>query len=149
MIVNLPDTNAAEIQQGIAQARHNLGGTSGLVFTLVVVADLAGFDRALEACLEAGREHPSRILLLVNGRARADRLDAQVQAGEGTPGEIVTCKFHGALQQHRESVVLPLLLPDLPVIVWWPGRSPAISPLPVGRSTSWWPTRPTTTRERT
>jgi glucose-6-phosphate dehydrogenase assembly protein OpcA len=134
MIVNLPDTNAAEIQQGIAQARHNLGGTSGLVFTLVVVADLAGFDRALEACLEAGREHPSRILLLVNGRARADRLDAQVQAGEGTPGEIVTCKFHGALQQHRESVVLPLLLPDLPVIVWWPGRSPQAPGVdPIGR----------------
>nr|WP_300145924.1 glucose-6-phosphate dehydrogenase assembly protein OpcA [Propionicimonas sp.] len=134
MIVNLPDTNAAEIQQGIAQARHNLGGTSGLVFTLVVIADLAGFDRALEACLEAGREHPSRILLLVNGRARADRLDAQVQAGEGTPGEIVTCKFHGALQQHRESVVLPLLLPDLPVIVWWPGRSPQAPGVdPIGR----------------
>jgi glucose-6-phosphate dehydrogenase assembly protein OpcA len=134
MIVNLPDTNAAEIQQGIAQARHNLGGTSGLVFTLVVVADLAGFDTVFDACMQAGREHPSRILLLVNGRARADRLDAQVQAGEGAPGEIITCKFHGTLQQHRESVVLPLLLPDLPVIVWWPGRSPQAPGVdPIGR----------------
>ncbi len=38
MIVNLTNTNASEIQQGIGRARHNLGAASGLVFTLVVVA---------------------------------------------------------------------------------------------------------------
>ncbi|MCC6495768.1 MAG: glucose-6-phosphate dehydrogenase assembly protein OpcA [Propionibacteriaceae bacterium] len=134
MIINLTDTGTAAVQQALSKARHNLGGTSGLVFTLVVVAELAEYDRALAACLQAGREHPSRILLVTNGRARTDRLDASVRAGEDAPGEIVSLKFHGALQQHRDSVVLPLLLPDLPVIVWWPGRSPK-SPGqdPVGR----------------
>ena len=49
-------------------------------------------------------------------------------------GEVITCKFHGLLQQHRDTVVLPLLLPDLPVIVWWPGRSPKTPGLdPIGR----------------
>ena len=134
MIVKLSTTNAAEVQQAIASARHHVGASSGLVFTLVVVAELAEYDRAMEACMEAGREHPSRILLLTNGRARADRMDAEVQAGEGAPGEIIALKFHGVLQQHRESVVLPLLLPDLPVIVWWPGRSPKAPGLdPIGR----------------
>ena len=134
MIVKLSTTNAAEVQQAIASARHHVGASSGLVFTLVVVAELSGYDRAMEACLEAGREHPSRILLLTNGRARADRMDAEVQAGEGAPGEIIALKFHGVLQKHRESVVLPLLLPDLPVIVWWPGRSPKAPGLdPIGR----------------
>ncbi len=134
MIEKLANTNAAEIQQAIASARHHIGAASGLVFTLVVVAEMVEFDRAMEACAEAGREHPSRILLVVNGRARADRLDAEVQAGEGAPGEIITLKFHGELQKHRESVVLPLLLPDLPVIGWWPGRSPKAPGLdPLGR----------------
>ncbi|CAL8971989.1 hypothetical protein PROP_00797 [Propionicimonas sp. T2.31MG-18] len=134
MIVTLTGTNAAEVQQAIAKARHHVGAASGLVFTLVVVAELSDYERAKEACAEAGREHPSRILLLTNGRARADRLDAEVQAGEGSPGEIIALKFHGVLQKHRESVVLPLLLPDLPVIVWWPGRSPRTPGLdPIGR----------------
>ena len=124
MIVNLTKTNAAEIQSGISRARHNLGAASGMVFTLVVVADLGNYDFALDACVEAAREHPSRILLLTNGRARSDRLDATIRAGEDAPGEIITLKFHGALQQHRDSVVLPLLITDLPVIAWWPGRSP-------------------------
>jgi glucose-6-phosphate dehydrogenase assembly protein OpcA len=134
MIVNLTDTGTAEVQKAMSRVRHSLGGSSGLVFTLVVVAELSEFDRALASCMEAAREHPSRILLVTNGRARVDRLDATVRAGEDAPGEIVSLKFHGQLQQHRDSVVLPLLLPDLPVIVWWPGRSPkAPGQDPVGR----------------
>ncbi len=125
MIVNLTDTSVAEVQGAISSARHNLGSTSGMVFTLVVLAELADYDQALSACIEAGREHPSRIILLTNGRARADRMDVVVRAGEDAPGEIISCKFHGQLQRHRDTVVLPLLLPDLPVIVWWSGRSPA------------------------
>lgn len=134
MIVNLTDTTVAEVQAAISHARQELGVASGMVFTLVVVAELAAYDRVLAACIDAGREHPSRIVLITNGRARADRLDASVRAGEDAPGEIITCKFHGLLQRHRDTVVLPLLLPDLPVIVWWPGRSPK-SPGqdPVGR----------------
>ncbi|MGV8908910.1 MAG: glucose-6-phosphate dehydrogenase assembly protein OpcA [Propionicimonas sp.] len=134
MIINLTDTGTAEVQQAMSRARRNVGGASGLVFALVVVAELGDYNRALAACLEAGREHPSRILLVTNGRARADRLDATIRAGEDAPGEIISLKFHGQLQQHRDSVVLPLLLPDLPVIVWWPGRSPkAPGQDPVGR----------------
>lgn len=134
MIVNLTDTTVADVQAAVGRARRNLGATSGMVFTLVVVAELVAYDQALAACIDAGREHPSRILLLTNGRARADRLDATVRAGEDAPSEIISCKFHGLLQRHRDTVVLPLLLPDLPVIVWWPGRSPkAPGQDPIGR----------------
>ncbi len=31
----------------------------------------------------------------------------------------------GAVTKHPESVVLPLLLPDSPVVVWWPAKAPA------------------------
>ena len=85
MIINLTDTGTAAVQQAMSKARHNLGGASGLVFTLVVVAELSEYDRALAACLEAGREHPSRILLVTNGRARTDRLDATVRPARTPP----------------------------------------------------------------
>lgn len=34
-------------------------------------------------------------------------------------------RLHGELVNHAQSVVLPLLLPDAPVVVWWPGGAPA------------------------
>lgn len=134
MIAELKGTNVAEIQGAIGRARENIGTASGMVFTLVVLVELADLEPTLASCMVAAREHPSRILLVTNGRARADRLDARVRIGVDAPGEIITLKLHGALQHHRETVVLPLLLPDLPVIAWWPGRSP-VAPAsdPIGR----------------
>jgi glucose-6-phosphate dehydrogenase assembly protein OpcA len=32
--------------------------------------------------------------------------------------------MHGELANHAESVVLPLLLPDAPVVCWWPDQAP-------------------------
>ncbi len=37
MIINLTDTGTAAVQQAMSKARRNVGGASGLVFTLVVV----------------------------------------------------------------------------------------------------------------
>lgn len=134
MIKTLKDTSARDIQDAVLHARHNLGTASGMVFTLVVAADLHDYDAVLDACVMAGREHPSRILLVTNGMARADRLDAEVHVGEDVPGEIVALRFHGVLAEHRETVLLPLLLPDSPTVVWWPGSSPAsLVDDPVGR----------------
>lgn len=33
-------------------------------------------------------------------------------------------RLHGELVDHAQSVVLPLLLPDAPVVVWWPDGAP-------------------------
>ena len=33
-------------------------------------------------------------------------------------------RLHGELASHAYSVVLPLLLPDAPVVVWWPDDAP-------------------------
>lgn len=134
MIKTLKDTTSQGIHNAILEARHNLGTASGLVFTLIVVTDLAGFDSAMDACIAAGREHPSRIILVTDGHAHADRLDAEIHLGEDVPGEILALKFHGQLQEHRDSVMLPLLLPDSPTVVWWPGESPAsLDADPIGR----------------
>ena len=73
----------------------------------------------------AGREHPSRILLVVTGPGRQASVNAEVHIGEGTPGEVVVIRMRGAVAAHPASVVRPLLLPDSPVVIWWPGKSPA------------------------
>ena len=124
MIITLPDTDAAGIHVALVDARHNIGVASSMVFTLIVVSDQEHHERALLACHGAGREHPSRIILVCNGDDDSDRLDAEIRLGEEVPGEIISLTFHGELTEHRASVVLPLLLPDSPVVAWWPGNAP-------------------------
>ena len=124
MIITVPDTNATGIHMALVKARHNIGVASSMVFTMIVVADLRHYDAALEACQNAGREHPSRIILVTNGQAKADRVDAEIRLGEQVPGEVISLRFHGELTEHRASVVLPLLLPDSPVVAWWPASAP-------------------------
>lgn len=134
MITTLKDTNAQAIQNTVYKLRHNLGSAAAMVFSLIVVADNNDYDAVMDACVEAGREHPSRILLVADGSARTTRLDAEVHIGEDVPGELIALKFHGDLGDHKDSTLLPLLLPDSPVIVWWPGQAPAsLADDPVGR----------------
>ena len=54
-----------------------------------------------------------------------DRLDAEVQVG-GRLGanEAVVMRMYGRLSLHAESVVLPLLASDAPVVTWWHGEPP-------------------------
>jgi glucose-6-phosphate dehydrogenase assembly protein OpcA len=98
------------------------------VMTLVIVTDEADHYDALRAALDAAREHPSRILVTILRRGRGkERLDAEVRfLGDSGPGETVVMRMHGELAEHAESVLVPLLLPDAPVVVWWPGEAPEV-----------------------
>ncbi|GAB3622117.1 glucose-6-phosphate dehydrogenase assembly protein OpcA [Mariniluteicoccus endophyticus] len=125
MIIELNDTTAAKISSALVKARRSAGSPAmGMVLTMVVVTDQRSYKRVQEAAMTAGREHPSRILLVVTGSARKPGLDAEVRIGEGVPGELIILRMTGELADHPDSVVLPLLLPDSPVVVWWPGASP-------------------------
>ncbi|MFT3877335.1 MAG: glucose-6-phosphate dehydrogenase assembly protein OpcA [Propioniciclava sp.] len=124
MITTLKGTTARDIQNAITHARQSVGVASGLVFTLIVVAPASDYDEVFDACVEAGREHPSRIIVVTDGSARATRLDAELHVGDEVPGEIVALRFHGELREHKDSTLLPLLLSDSPVIAWWPREAP-------------------------
>lgn len=125
MIIKIPDTNATGIHMALVKARHSTGAASSMVFTMIVVSTTKNYEAALEACRDAGREHPSRIILVSPGDADAARVDGEIRLGEEMPGEIISLRFHGELIEHRASVVLPLLLPDSPVVAWWPAGAPA------------------------
>jgi glucose-6-phosphate dehydrogenase assembly protein OpcA len=132
MKIELTDTTSSRINAGLSRARHASGTPAvGMVLTLVIVTDEGSAYDALKAAGDASKEHPSRILVVIKrpGRSPRDRalarLDAEVLVGsEAGTGETVVLRMHGELANHAESVVLPLLLPDAPVVVWWPDNSP-------------------------
>jgi glucose-6-phosphate dehydrogenase assembly protein OpcA len=124
MIITLEDTSSAKISAELLRARRSAGSAQGMVLTLIVVCDESEFDDAREASMAAGREHPCRILLVVSSHGRQAGLDAQVHIGEGTPAEVVVIRMRGAVAGHPASVIRPLLLPDSPVVIWWPGKAP-------------------------
>jgi glucose-6-phosphate dehydrogenase assembly protein OpcA len=74
----------------------------------------------------ASREHPARVLGVILGDARGHGMvNAQVGIGESWTGETALIRLKGEVVKHPESVVLPLLLPDSPVAIWWPKDPPA------------------------
>jgi glucose-6-phosphate dehydrogenase assembly protein OpcA len=126
MRINLTDTDSSEIAAELVRARRRAGSPAmGMVLTLIVVVDEKEADRALEAAEEASKEHPARILGVIRGSAQpASSVDAEIRIGAGTTGESVLLWLRGEVTWHSESVVLPLLLADSPVVVWWPSRAP-------------------------
>ncbi|MGY1453000.1 glucose-6-phosphate dehydrogenase assembly protein OpcA [Streptomyces sp. SS8] len=132
MNIDLTDTTSGRINAALVRARRAMGSPAvGMVLTLVIVTDEGSHYDALKAASDASKEHPSRILVVVRrpGRSPRDRamarLDAEVRVGGDTgTGETVLLRLHGELANHAHSVVLPLLLPDAPVVVWWPADPP-------------------------
>jgi glucose-6-phosphate dehydrogenase assembly protein OpcA len=128
MTIDLTDTTTGAIDQALTEARRRLGGmTLGMVLTLIIVTDEAAQYDAIRAANQAAREHPCRILTVIARKAKADsRLDAEIRVGESSPGETIVLRMYGPLGQHADSVVAPLLVPDVPVVTWWPDNAPEV-----------------------
>jgi glucose-6-phosphate dehydrogenase assembly protein OpcA len=128
MMIDLTETNTTAIHDALMQARHKLGGPAlGMVLTLIIVTDESAQYDAVRAANEAAREHPCRVLgVITRNPMGRSRLDAEIRLGETGPGETVLLRMHGPLGEHADSVVTPLVLPDTPVVTWWPGPAPAV-----------------------
>ncbi|WP_406860229.1 glucose-6-phosphate dehydrogenase assembly protein OpcA [Streptomyces sp. HUAS MG47] len=133
MKTDLTDTTSSKINKALVLGRRALGTPAvGMVLTLVIVTDEENAYDALKAANDASREHPSRTLVVIKRAARSARdrakarLDAEVRLGaDASTGETVVLRLYGEVIDHAQSVVLPLLLPDAPVVVWWPVNAPA------------------------
>ncbi|MFE9044615.1 glucose-6-phosphate dehydrogenase assembly protein OpcA [Streptomyces sp. NPDC012421] len=134
MKIDLTDTNSSAINKAILEGRRAVGTPAvGVVLTLVIVTDEENAYDSVRAANEASKEHPSRTLVVIRRRAlsprerNVTRLDAEVRLGtDAGSGETVLLRLHGELGARADSVVLPLLLPDAPVVVWWPVDAPAV-----------------------
>src|SRR3954470_21829604 len=127
MEIALEKTKSSSIARAMVKARVAAGSPAmDMVLTLLVVTDDENVAEALKTATTLSREHPSRVIGVILGDGRgAPELNAKVRVGENSSGESILLRISGELTQHAESVVLPLLLPDSPVVVWWPGKPPA------------------------
>ena len=139
MIVDLPDTSTNAINKKLDELRGRVGAiTLGRVLTLVIAPDTdAVVEESIEAANAASHEHPSRVIVVMSGDPDATdaRLDAELRVGsDSAAGEVVVLRLSGPLADHAASVVVPFLLPDIPVVAWWPDIAPAVPAQdPLGR----------------
>lgn len=125
-MIELTETNSAQIANALMRARTAAGSPAmGMVMTLIIVATEDDSAEAMRVAREATHEHPARVLGVVLGDARGHGVvSAQVGSGSGWTGETAIIRLKGAVVAHADSVVLPLLLPDSPVAIWWAGDAP-------------------------
>ncbi|HKV18786.1 MAG TPA: glucose-6-phosphate dehydrogenase assembly protein OpcA [Mycobacterium sp.] len=131
MIVNLPGTTTNDVNKKITGLREEGGAlTLSRVLTLVIALEGGdGLEDAIEAANFASREHPCRVIVVLPGDrdAAEPSLDAEIRVGaDAGAGEVVVLRLNGELAGHANSVVLPFLLPDTPVVAWWPVDAPAV-----------------------
>ncbi|MCY7325896.1 MAG: glucose-6-phosphate dehydrogenase assembly protein OpcA [Microbacteriaceae bacterium] len=141
MIVDLPDTTTSRISKTLVKIREEGGAVAlGRVLTLVISTSLGHEEEAIEAANDASREHPMRVIVISTAAADspardATRLDAQIRVGgDAGASEVIVLKAYGDMAQDEQGLVTGLLLPDAPVVAWWPSEAPEVaSASPLGR----------------
>lgn len=127
MIIDLPDTTVSAISKKLVSVREEGGAVAlGRVLTLIIVTHHGAEEEVIEAANDASREHPMRVIAVLFGdEDEAPRLDAQIRVGgDAGASEVVVLRAHGAAGSNAESLVTGLLLPDAPVVAWWPADAP-------------------------
>jgi glucose-6-phosphate dehydrogenase assembly protein OpcA len=138
VIVDLPDTTVSKISRALVSVREEGGAVAlGRVLTLVILTREGAVEEVIEAANDASREHPMRVIvLMIDGDESDSRLDAQIRVGgDAGASEVITLRALGETgRSNLESLITGLLLPDAPVVVWWPNRTPEnISKTSIGR----------------
>jgi len=126
----------AEVERQLAQARtrEQEDATPDLrasTMTHVVWAPPEWLARAHKVLAGLEERHPARTILLVPKPTGAARVVAKVivrdfgvAGGHEVLPEVVEFRLHGASARHPASLVLPLLISDLPAFCRWRGEPP-------------------------
>jgi hypothetical protein len=134
------DVSIARIERELARLRAESseeGAQPNLrtsVMTHIAWAPPEWQGAAEETLSGMAERHPSRTLLLVPRADEADGLDAQVSircfpvGDRAICGEVIELTLRGNLSRAPASIVLPLLISDLPVFCRWRGRPDWDSP---------------------
>lgn len=127
MNIDLPQTSTSTIVAELQRIHETTAQTTGRVLTLLVETPADDdLESIIDVIIDASREHPARVLVLINdGDSDQSGIDAQIRIGGSTgASELVIIRLHGQVAQHPDAVVTPLLLPDTPIVAWWPSRCP-------------------------
>ncbi|MGO1390396.1 MULTISPECIES: 6-phosphogluconolactonase [Brachybacterium] len=127
MITTLTDTTASAIDKKMIEMRETFGAnTIGRVLTLIIIAT-GDIEEPLEAAISASHEHPARVLVVdADPEAEVSGLDAEIRVGrDAGAGEIVILRARGDIMSSLDTLVMALLLPDAPIVTWWPEGAPS------------------------
>jgi glucose-6-phosphate dehydrogenase assembly protein OpcA len=125
------DTTVVEIERALAEIREPSDlRTSVMTHTAWVPEEW--LDAARETLGGLAERHPSRTIILVPRPDEEDALDAHLSLqcfpllGEERHicSEVIELHLKGRRAEAAASIVVPLLLPDLPVFLRWRGRPP-------------------------
>lgn len=137
MIIDLPDTTASQVSKTLVRIREEAGAVAlGRVLTLIITSEIGEEEDVIVAANEASREHPMRIIVVsTDAAASTARLDAEIRVGgDAGASEVIVLRAHGDTASDLRGLVTGLLLPDAPVVSWWPGECPdAVCDTPLGR----------------
>lgn len=142
MIVNMAKTTSSKIGKKLQDLREDGGVVAlGRVLTMIIETKTDELEAAVAAANGASRLHPSRIIVLVSDLKSArdkSRLDAEIRiGGDAGASEVIIIRAFGEAHANTESIVTGLLLPDAPVVAWWPSECQANpSANPIGRIAS-------------
>lgn len=129
-----------EIERGLASLRANDDGVPGArasVLNLIVVTNEESADGVTRVINELSGRYPSRALVMISDPEEEQaNLEIWLSVfcnvrGEGNTNvcaEGVTLHVEGPPANHLESLAGPLLIPDLPVFLWYPNGDVPASP---------------------
>ena len=131
--------SVGQIERELGKLRTNDDGTLALrssVLNLIVVTDEESAQEITDSVSRLAGRHPARAVVFIadpEGESTVDvRLSAycNVRGGGGAQvcAEQVTIHAEGPPATHLESLAGPLLIPDLPVFLWYPGEFSPRSP---------------------
>jgi glucose-6-phosphate dehydrogenase assembly protein OpcA len=128
-----------EIERRLGDLRlRETGGREGLpdlrtsTMTHVVWAPPRWLPQAQATFARLEERHPARTIFLIPEPGRRPRIEAEAGLKDVTLegsareiySEVVEIRLFGAAARHPASIVLPLLIPDLPAFCRWRGRPP-------------------------
>lgn len=138
MIIDLPNTSTSQVAKALVEVREEGGAVAlGRVLTLVIITRRGAEEHVIDAANAASREHPMRVIvLMISDPDGPAKMDAQIRVGgDAGASEVVALEVHGKPgQRNLESLITGILLPDAPVVVWWPDETPDVpSKTSIGR----------------
>ena len=129
MIITLKNTTSAEVASRIVELRYERGSAalSRVLTLLICVPDMIDVDKAIEVSDAVSREHPCRVIVIVEPESTEGTalLNAQIRVGDAAGlSDIIILEPRGEAASNIDSLVMPLLQSDTPVVTYWPVTPP-------------------------
>lgn len=131
--LNATATSVAEIERELAALRDEASEDANLrtsVMTHLAWVPPEWEDAAQKTLAGLAERHPSRTIVLFPRPEGEDRFEAEASlqcfpfGDRSVCAEVIMVRIGGERARHPASIVLPLLIADLPVFCRWRGRPP-------------------------